>query len=184
MLPIWLASAIETESDRNKMEQLYDEYERLLYSVALNYLHNSYKAEDAVHDTFLRIIDHLDKIDSTKSPRTRGFLVTVIENICINMLNSKSNTAEISVGLGDQMLVEMLPDTYIGTEDSYFEKYEVSRIADAIHKLPDILCNSLLLYAVHGKRSHQWKIPALRPSRSAFKEHADNCRRCLERNND
>ena len=50
MLPVWLAQAIETEEERSKMEQLYDEYERLLYSIAFRYMHDSFRAEDAVHD--------------------------------------------------------------------------------------------------------------------------------------
>lgn len=151
MLPLWLAAAIETESDRSKMEQLYDEYERRLYSVAFRYLHDKYRAEDAVHDVFINLIPKLDSISEIKCPQTWAFLVTITENICLNMLTRKSYTSEVyDVDDKDQLLVESLPDSYINTEDAYFDQYDYLQVADAVRQLPDILKETMILYAIHG----------------------------------
>ena len=169
MLPVWLAQAIETEEERSKMEQLYDEYERLLYSIAFRYMHDSYRAEDAVHDTFVKIIDHLDSINEikinrndgsgladyllseVKCPQTRAFLVTIVGNICLNMLTRKSYTAEVyGSDEDDRLIVETLPDPYSNTADMYSNKYEVSLVTDAIRQLPEILQDTMILYAAHG----------------------------------
>lgn len=151
MLPVWLAQAIETEEERSKMEQLYDEYERLLYSIAFRYMHDSYRAEDAVHDTFVKIIDHLDSISEVKCPQTRAFLVTIVRNICLNMLTRKSYTAEVyGSDEDDRLIVETLPDPYSNTADMYSNKYEVSLVTDAIRQLPEILQDTMILYAAHG----------------------------------
>lgn len=151
MLPVWLAQAIETDVERSKMEHLYDEYERLLYSVAFSYLHDSYKAEDAVHDTFISIVNRLDSINEIKCPRTKAFLVTIIENICINMLTRKSYSAEVfEVDENDQLLVDALPDPYSYTEDRYLDQYEFSQVVDAIRQLPERLQDTMILYAAHG----------------------------------
>lgn len=151
MLPVWLAQAIDTDAERSKMEQLYDEYERLLYSVAFSYLNDSYKAEDAVHDTFINIVNRLDSISEIKCPQTRAFLVTITENICINMLTRKSHTAELFEADEDgKLLVEALPDQYVSTEDIYSNQYEVAQVADAVRQLPERLRDTMILYAAHG----------------------------------
>lgn len=151
MLPIWLTQAIETERDRSKLEQLYNEYEQLLYRVALNYLRDEYRAEDAVHDTFLKLIDHLDGIETVKCPQTKRFLVIIIKNICINMLDNKSRRPELYiVNDQEQQLVEALPDPYSNTEDVYCEQYEIMQVAEAVRTLPQLLKNTITLYVAGG----------------------------------
>ena len=151
MLPIYLAQIIETEEEKQKLERLYDKYERLLYCVAFNYLKDVHRAEDAVHDTYLKIVDKLDAIDEIDSSRTKRYLVTVTEHICINMMKRKSYKTEIN-GLGEKELIiaETTPSTYDNTEDIYFEKFDVAEIKAAISRLPQKLQNTLILYAVEG----------------------------------
>ena len=151
MLPLWLAQAIETEEDRSKMEQLYDAHQRLMYSVAFRYLHDEYKAEDAVHDAFLRVIGILDKIDDPKCPQTRGLLVVIVEHICIDILKSKSYTAEVHpLDDGKQFYSGEVPDYYLDTVDEYAERCDAETILDALRKLPKILRDTMFMYAVEG----------------------------------
>ena len=151
MIPLFIVQLIDNEYDRTKMERLYDEYEHLLYCVAYSYLKDSHRAEDAVHDTYLRIIDRLNKIDEIDSPQTKKYLVTITEHICINMIKRKSFKTEIN-GIGDKEAVieETTPSTYDNTEDIYFEKFDVAEIKAAISRLPQKLQNTLILYAVEG----------------------------------
>lgn len=48
-------SFIDSEDDREKFEIIYHEYRKRMVSVAYSILHNSEDAEDAVHETFIRI---------------------------------------------------------------------------------------------------------------------------------
>ena len=151
MLPVWLAQAIETEQDRSKMEQLYDEYERRLYGVALRYMHDKYRAEDAVHDTFINVIPRLDSITEIKCPQTWAFLVTITENICLNMLTRKSYKSEVyDTDENDQLIVENIPDQYISADERYIEQYDLQQVLDAIRQLPETLRDTMILYAAHG----------------------------------
>lgn len=133
------------------MEQLYDEYEQLLYRVALSYLHDEYRAEDAVHDTFLKLIGHLDGIETVKCPQTKRFLVIIIKNICINMLDNKSRRPEsYIVNYQERQLVEALPDPYSNTEDTYCEQYEIKQVAEVVRTLSPLLRNTITMYAAGG----------------------------------
>ncbi len=45
-------TALELETDRALLQQIYDQYEPRMYRVALQVLKSSALAEDAVHDAF------------------------------------------------------------------------------------------------------------------------------------
>ena len=74
-------STIENEQDTLMLERLYDKYKGLMYVRAYDILRDKYLAEDAVHQSFIRIIDNLHKIDEHNCPRTKKFLVIICENI-------------------------------------------------------------------------------------------------------
>ncbi len=155
MIPFWILQSIETDKDRSLVEQLYNEYEQLLYTVAYSYLHDRFNAEDAVQNTFLKLIPHLEKISEIKCPQTRGYLVTITEHICLDTIKSKTNKAEISIYLENENVEELnildiIPDTYDNSEDNYFEKYEISKLACKLKLLPEISRTTLILYAVEG----------------------------------
>jgi len=54
-----------------------------MFYVAKAILHDDFLAEDAVHDAFIKIIRHLDKIDEIPSNKTKSFMVIVVERTSI-----------------------------------------------------------------------------------------------------
>ena len=81
---------LENDDDRLKVEKLYEEYRKLLYKVAYNILKDKYAAEDAVQQTFIRIIDNLHKVDEKDCRKTKNFLVIICRNIALNLYNKRS----------------------------------------------------------------------------------------------
>lgn len=61
MLMIYLA-ALDSDEERVKMADLYNNHNKRLMSVALTKTHNQDMAEDAVHSTFLAVIKHKQKV--------------------------------------------------------------------------------------------------------------------------
>ena len=55
-------TALELETDRALLQQIYDQYEPRMYHVALQVLKTSVLAEDAVHDAILKLIKHFSEI--------------------------------------------------------------------------------------------------------------------------
>ena len=76
---------IDTPEERSKFEQLYLEYRGLMFHVANNILHHEQDAEDMVHQAFLKVAEHIEKIGDPKCPKTRGYLVTIVENKAIDL---------------------------------------------------------------------------------------------------
>ena len=65
-------SMIEGPEDRNKFEIVYQQYKSLMYYVAYRILREERDAEDAVHNAFVRIAEHIEKISEPVCPKTPG----------------------------------------------------------------------------------------------------------------
>jgi RNA polymerase sigma-70 factor (ECF subfamily) len=61
-------------------------YQPTLYAIAVRMLGSITDAEDAVHDTFLKWLT----IDTTKVENTKAYLVRMVTNACLNILNARN----------------------------------------------------------------------------------------------
>lgn len=80
---------IDDPRDRSKFEQLYTKYKDLMYYTANRILRNEQDAEDAVHNAFLAIVGNVPKIPAVESPKTRAYVVTIVENKAIDLYRKK-----------------------------------------------------------------------------------------------
>ena len=71
---------IEDESDKRKFEEVYYQYERLLFSKARKILDDHHLAEEAVQHAFLYVAKNIHKIGDPKAKETKSFLCMVVEN--------------------------------------------------------------------------------------------------------
>lgn len=78
-------SLIETEEDKIKFEDIFNSYKKTMYYVANSILKDEYYSHDAVQNSFLKIIKHIDKIEDIKSNKTKGFIVTIVKNSSIDI---------------------------------------------------------------------------------------------------
>lgn len=89
-------SLLDGEAEKRKFERLYLDYRQTMYYIAYHILKHRSGAEDAVHQAFMRVIDHLDQIDENDYRKTRGFLVTVTEHIAIDMYRKRKKEHTLS----------------------------------------------------------------------------------------
>ena len=66
MLPFW--EILETQEEKDQILLLYECFKGPLYSVAFSMLKEDDKAEDMVQETFLVLMNNLDKIDAATYP--------------------------------------------------------------------------------------------------------------------
>jgi len=67
-----------------ELSELYTAHSRAIYYLALRFLGDSHKAEDATHDVFLKALRHLDQYRREASART--WLYRIAINHCKNLL--------------------------------------------------------------------------------------------------
>lgn len=93
---MFYVSMIDSCTGKKKFEQIYSLYKQTMYYTAFQILQQQYDAEDAVHNAFLKIIHHLDKIDLEDSRKTRSFLVIIAENTAIDLYRKRKKSNLIS----------------------------------------------------------------------------------------
>ena len=81
---------LESDADRQRFEQLYCRYRRLMFYVARQILPCDEDAEDAVHEAFIAIIRHIEKISDVSDPKTRAFVALIAERKAIDLLRSNA----------------------------------------------------------------------------------------------
>lgn len=87
---------IENEDDRSKFERIYLTYRALMFHVAMGIVHNEADAEDAVHQAFLSVIESLQKISAAECPKTRAYVVIIVERKAIDILRQRTMHGTVS----------------------------------------------------------------------------------------
>ena len=101
---------IDGPEDRLKFEKVYIAYRGLMFHVAAQILENEQDAEDAVHDAFVSIAKSISKISDLESPKTKAYVVTIVESRAIDLY--RKNKRNQSVPLDEEL--EGVPVEYHG----------------------------------------------------------------------
>ncbi len=88
---------IDEPQDRHKFVKVYEAYCKLMFYVANEILHNSHDAEDAVQHAFISIAKNMKNISEVECPKTKSYIVTIVENKAIDLLRAKERRGEIEL---------------------------------------------------------------------------------------
>ena len=135
MMMIYL-SVIETDEDRNKFKEIYEEYRQSLYLEALSIVKNPEDAEDIVEDTFLKVADNFTEISQKNRQKMRAYIVIINRNNAIDRYNKNKKDLEKK----DDTPLEEIVDT------GYFDSFEYDDLYAAIKKLPALSESYLSLH--------------------------------------
>ena len=110
---------------------LVDEYAGTLYRVAYSVLRNSADAEDAVQETYLRVLRHRDSLNEIRDPRV--WLVRIVWNVVLDR-KRRSKTRPETDDIAD--LARLLPASGQSAEDRVSSAQHHERVLRAVAKLP------------------------------------------------
>ena len=130
--------ALEDEESQLKIERLYYRYRDIMYKTAYGILKDESLAEDAISESFIRIIRNLHKINESDESSTKNFLIIVCRNVAINMHHSKTYLNDCD-NFADHISDGITPEKIILSKES------VSEIADIIYGLDTIYRDVILL---------------------------------------
>lgn len=87
-----------TEKEQAILEVLYQLYEKPIYYTCFSILKNQADAEDAVHSTFVKLFDLLDRLEpDLESKRNKSFVCTIAKYTSIDILRKqKTETSYLS----------------------------------------------------------------------------------------
>jgi RNA polymerase sigma-70 factor (ECF subfamily) len=96
LLTIYL-SMLDTEQERKKMTDLYEDHKYALLIYAKKIMGNQHMAEDAVHDAFISIIQGKEKYLKLDRMDFRRSAVIIVRNKCIDILRKQKPFANKSI---------------------------------------------------------------------------------------
>lgn len=90
---------IDSEEDRSKFEILYKKYRKLMFVEAKGILKDNYLAEDAVHNSFIKIAKNISDIGEAEAKETKNFIMVITRNVSLDMYRKRARSLnqEISV---------------------------------------------------------------------------------------
>ena len=139
-------SLIDNDDDRAKFEMLYNEYRKRMVYIAYSVLGNNEDAEDAVHDTFIKIARNMNSIGDPKSNEALSYVLKATKNTAIN-LSQKNTTRNKHIHLED---VENIPDEQFLEKLRIQENYE--EVVNAIRSLDDTYRDVLFYHFVESMK--------------------------------
>ncbi len=134
MLALYLLS-LNGENEKGKFETLYTLYKGLMLSRAYEILGDRDYAEDAVHNAFMRILNNLDKLEEPEHPRSKGFVMIVLENVAKTMYvkRKKEKIVELDENIAWDKSVEADAERKLTAE------YVAEKIAALPEKYRDVM---------------------------------------------
>lgn len=138
--------------DAAKIERLYEKYNSIMYAEAYRILKDTPSAEDAVHQSFMKVMNNLNKVDEDDEIRTRSFLSIICRNVSFDIYNKRTKECEYI----DEMQNED-SDTVLQVEsgmpspcDELISKETYELVLKEIEKLPQIYKDVIILERMHG----------------------------------
>ncbi|OUQ70176.1 hypothetical protein B5E53_00710 [Eubacterium sp. An11] len=151
---------LDTAEERDFFVSLYEMYSQPLYRAALAILKDSAAAEDMVQETFLTLIDHIDRVTHRNPVKTWNYLLTILRHLCFDARNEKSpelpsnmetdhartaSDADIENDYMKQELGALLRDLILEMDYpyqdviflQYFHNMNSREIGDALHLKPE-----------------------------------------------
>lgn len=120
------ALAARASKDRAALAELYDRYAPMAYALALRIVPSA--AEDAVHDSFVTLVNRPGSFDPARGT-FRAWFMTVVHNRCLMLLRERSRLS------GEEGL-ESVPDVDAEPVDAVVRQLEDGTVRDALGQLP------------------------------------------------
>lgn len=89
-------------SDTEKIGLLYELYENDMYRVCISILGDSYLAEDALHDSFLKLIRRRGSITDPMSDKCKRFAMKTAKNTAIDMYRRRKREINYYEGIPEE----------------------------------------------------------------------------------
>ena len=123
----------EQAYDKNRgPREIYQEHCQTVYRVAFTYMKNSYDAEDAVQETFARLIRSGERFRSRE--KEKAWLIVTVSNVCKDMLRRHYRSDR---ALEDYQYLAAPP-------------HEIDETMEAILRLPEKYKTAVYLFYYEG----------------------------------
>lgn len=125
------AEAAHTRAEEAALAALVDQYAGALYRVAFSVLRNSADAEDAVQETYLRVLRHRDTLGEVRDHRV--WLIRIVWNIVLDR-KRRAKTRPETDDVAE--LARVLPSNGLSAEERAAAAQHHAQVLACVEQLP------------------------------------------------
>lgn len=103
-----------------------------MYNISFNILKDKYDAEEAVAQTFLKIIDNIEKISTLPCPQIEPYCVVILKNETMNIIRRRKKLVHVE----DIDYFYHSEEDY-NIEEEYLETLDKEKLISCINRLSD-----------------------------------------------
>ncbi len=130
MIFILLGALSEIEKDL--INNIFSKINVKLYNISFSILRSHSDAEEAVSQTFLKIIDHIEKVSSLPCPQIEPYCVIILKNETMNIIRQYKKTAYVE----DVDCFECDENGY-DIEEEYMKTADIKKLLSCVDMLSD-----------------------------------------------
>jgi RNA polymerase sigma-70 factor (ECF subfamily) len=145
------------QGDRAAMEELYDQYSTLLFSIAMKVLHDTGDAEEVLQEVFVQVWQKPDRFDRALGSAST-WLACVTRNRAIDRIRSRRHRQRISETL--QAEEQAAPRLWADEAHPPLDPEAAAAVHRALHELPAEQSQAIEM-AFLGGLTHQETADAL-----------------------
>lgn len=149
MLGFYL-TLLDEQSDKDKFKEIYYNYKKLMFYVAMKILNDKFLAEEAVQDSFIKIAKNISKISVPVCSKTASFIVIIVRNTSIN--NLKKENLDKKIPLDDN---PEYSDINMPGFENVLNSSGYNGILEAIDNMNAIYSDALKLKYIYGFSSSE-----------------------------
>ncbi len=88
---------LETDEEREFFTEIYEKYQNDMFRIANGILHNSSDAEDMVHETFVSLIQYVDRIINSEPYKVWYYIKITLQHRAINLYRQRKQRGEVGL---------------------------------------------------------------------------------------
>ena len=88
-------SLLESDEDRKKFIEVYEEYHELVEKVAMSILKNQHNAEEAAQNSYVQIIRHFEKVYEIPCKELRFWIISIVKNEALMILRKNKKVFQM-----------------------------------------------------------------------------------------
>ena len=85
---------IENDEDKARFIELYEGYRDFMYKIAFSFAKDKSSAEDIVHDSFVKIINNFETINTLSGQELVGYIVIIVKHTALDFLRKHRKIVE------------------------------------------------------------------------------------------
>lgn len=168
-------ATLENDNQRNRLSAFYERYKNRFYGIAYSKLHNSEEAEDAVQETFLRVVDNPTKFFEMPDQERVRFVEGIVRHVSIDKYNKNQKDNAVSI---EDISDDVMSGT-ISPEEKYITDASARELAQFALTLPESQRQALFMY-IHQKLGYSEISKILGISEELARKRVSNARKAIK----